>query len=78
MEDTTRFVKVFVPYNTYNHVAYYFYYIDELGELPFCTFVRTSLGLGVIIEDNIAEKTLPNIDILCIEFLATEKEIKNW
>ena len=76
MEDTTRFVKVFVPYNTYNHVAYYFYYTDELGELPFGTFVRTSLGLGVIIKENIPETELPNIDIRCIECLATEKEEK--
>ena len=53
MQDTTRFVKVFIPYNQYNHVAYCFYYTDELGELPFGTFVRTSLGVGVIIEENI-------------------------
>lgn len=76
MEDTTRFVKIFIPYNQYNHVAYYFYYTDELGELPFGTFVRTSLGVGVIVEENIPEENLPNIDIRCIEYLATEKEEK--
>ena len=76
MADTTRFVKVFIPYNQYNHIAYSFYYTDELGELPFGTFVRTSLGVGVIIKENIPEEKPPNIDIRYIEFLETEKEEK--
>ena len=76
MENTTRFVKVFVPYNLYHHVAHYFYYTDELGELPFGTFVRTSLGVGVIINADVAGDALPNVDMRCIEELATEKEEK--
>ena len=76
MEESIRYVKVFVPYSLYHHTAYYFYYVDELGELPFGTFVKTSLGVGVIIDADVTEEKLPDVDMRCIEELATEKEEK--
>jgi len=75
-EDIIRFIKVFVPYAQYHHEAYYLYAVNELGELPFGTIVLTSMGAGVIIEEDIPEESLPNIDILEINGLADQRTIK--
>ncbi len=59
MEENIRFIKVFIPYN---HSAIYAYDINVYGELSIGTVVRTSLGVGAVIVEEILEDKLPNID----------------
>lgn len=81
-DDVIRLIKVFVPYSQYYHEAYYLYAVNEYGELPFGTMVQTSMGAGVIIEEDIPEEKLPNIDIREISGLADARTIrkveKDW
>lgn len=78
MDDNVRFIKVFIPYNQYNHSAIYAYDIDVYGELSIGTIVRTSLGVGAIMVEEIPEDKLPNIDIYTIDSLADEKTVKDF
>lgn len=78
MDKNIRFIKVFVPYNQYNHSAIYAYDVDEYGQLSIGTIVITSLGVGAIMEEEIPENKLPNIDIYTIDCLADEKTIKEF
>ena len=74
--DVIRFIKVFVPYHPNYHEAYYLYAVNEYGELPFGTMVLTSMGGGVIIEEDIPEEKLPNVDVYEIIGLADARTIK--
>lgn len=76
MDENIKYVKVFTPYHERHHLSYYFYYTDELGELPFGTAVQTSMKLGVIIDADVPEDRLPNAGINCLDGLATEKQKK--
>ena len=76
MEEEIKYVRVFTPYHKYHHEATFFYYVDELGELPFGTAVLTTMGFGVIIDADIPAETVQLRRIYCLERLASEEEIK--
>lgn len=76
MEEEIIFIKVFVPYAQYHHAAYFAYDINKYGRLNFGTAVKTSLGIGIIISDDIPQDKLPNINIIDIYGIANEKETK--
>lgn len=75
-EEDIKYIKVFTPYNQYNHVAYYAYDAKEYGVLKFGTVVKTSMGVGAIIDTDVDENKLPNVNIVDIYRLANEKEVK--
>lgn len=77
MEEKTVFVRVFVPYHQYHHMAYYYYDENEYGRhLPFGTIVCTSMGVGAVISDNVSIDKLPEINIQPIFRLADSREAK--
>lgn len=76
MEEKITFIKVFVPYCQYHHLAYYAYDESEYGKLKFGTAVMTSLGVGIIVREDIPEDKLPNMNIVDIYRLANPKEEK--
>lgn len=76
MDENIKYVKVFTPYHERHHLLYFFYYTDELGELPFGTVVQTSMKIGIIIDPDIPEERLPKAVINCLDGLATEKQQK--
>lgn len=76
MDENVKYVKVFTPYHERHHLSYFFYYTDELGELPFGTVVQTSMMVGIIIDPDVAEEKLPKAVINCLDGLATEKQQK--
>lgn len=76
MEENIRFVKVFTPYHERHHLSYFFYYTDELGELPFGTVVQTSMSIGIIIDENVPEEKLPKVNFSCLYGVADEKQVK--
>lgn len=76
MEDEIKYVRVFTPYHKYHHEATFFYYIEELGELPFGTVVLTSMGIGVIIEADIQKENIQLRTVRCLDGLAGDAEVK--
>lgn len=76
MDENVKYVKVFTPYHERHHMSYFFYYTDELGELPFGTVVQTSMKIGVIIDPDVSEDKLPKTTIYCLDGIATEKQEK--
>lgn len=77
MEERIVFISVFVPYHQHRHIACYAYDENAYGRhLPVGTFVCTSMGVGVIIRDDVPESELPKADIYDIYRLADEKESK--
>ena len=76
MDENVKYVKVFTPYHERHHLSYFFYYTDELGELPFGTVVQTSMMIGIIIDPDVPEERLPKAVINCLDGLATEKQQK--
>lgn len=76
MDENVRYVKVFTPYHKWHHLSYFFYYTDELGELPFGTVVQTSMDIGIIIDPDVPEEKLPNVDKVCLYGLGTEQQEK--
>ncbi len=53
-------VKVFVPDNKFNHMAYYYYDANKLGQLDFGDIVITSLGIGMIMIGDILDELRQN------------------
>lgn len=76
MEEKITFIKVFVPYAQYHHLAYYAYDENEYGRLKFGTAVMTSLGVGVIVNEDVSEEKIRNMNIVDIFRLANPKEEK--
>ncbi len=78
MEENIRYIKVFTPYHEYYREGYFVYDVDELGKLSFGTVVETSMGFGIIIDENVPdEKVPPKITrIKYIEQVASEKNSK--
>ena len=70
------FIQVFTPYHRYHHLAYYAYDRSEYGSLNVGTSVLTSMGVGIIIKEDIPEDKLPNVNIIDIYRLANPKEDK--
>ncbi len=69
-------IKVFTPNHPYHHTAYYGYDEANYGRLRFGEMVLTSMGVGVIIEDDVSDEKLPMCGIDEIFRLANEKEKK--
>lgn len=77
MEEKIVFISVFVPYHQHHHIACFAYDENEYGQhLPVGTYVCTSMGVGVIIRDDVPESALPQADIYDIFRLADAKESK--
>lgn len=76
MEERIKFIKVFVPYGQYHHLAYYAYDENEYGKLKFGTAVMTSLGAGIIVREDVPEDNLRNMNIVDIYRPANPKEEK--
>lgn len=76
MDENVKYVKVFTPYHERHHMSCFFYYTDELGELPFGTVVQTSMKIGVIIDPDVPDDKLPKTTIYCLDGIATEKQEK--
>ena len=76
MEEQFEFILVFTPYYQYHHLAYYAYDKNIYGDLPLETVVSTTLGYGIIVQKNIPEDKLPNINIIDINSVASEKITK--
>lgn len=77
MEERLYLVKVFVPYGQYNHMAYFYYDANKLGQLGFGDIVITTMGVGMILEyaPNDYE---PNFNVQDIVSKADEKQIKKF
>ena len=74
MEEKIVFIGVFVPYAQYHHLAYYAYDENEYGRLTFGTAVMTSLGAGIIVNEDVHEEEVGNMDVIDIFRLASPKE----
>lgn len=70
------FIQVFVPYSPYHHFAYYAYDVSEYGKLEFGSVVVTSMGIGIIVQDDVPEDKLHNMNIVDIYRIANSKEEK--
>lgn len=77
MEECLYLVKVFVPDNKFNHMAYYYYDANKLGQLGFGDIVITSLGIGMIIE-YAPDDFEPNFRVQDIIGKADDKQIKKF
>ena len=81
MEECLYLVKVFIPDDKFNHMAYYYYDANKLGRLDFGDVVITNLGVGMIIE-YAPDEYEPNFNVKDIICKADDKDIKkfnkNW
>lgn len=78
LEEEIRYIRVFVPYAQYNHIAYYAYDVNEYGKLEFGAVVLTSMGVGAVIDPDVAEESPGNFEVKQIFRMATEKETKKF
>lgn len=76
MEEKIVFIQVFVPYAQYHHLAYYAYDENEYGRLKFGIAVMTSLGAGIIVNEDVPDEKVCNMNIIDIFRLASPKEEK--
>ena len=56
-DNVLRYILVFTPYHPYYHVAYYSYAPEKYGTLSFGTVVRTTMGVGIVVKEDISKDT---------------------
>lgn len=78
LDEEIKYIRVFVPYAQYNHMAYYAYDVKKYSDLKFGAVVLTSMGMGIVIDHDVAEECLGYYEVKAIVRLATEKEIKRF
>lgn len=77
MDECLYLVKVFVPYDKYHHVAYFYYDANKFGELDFGDIVVTTMGVGMILE-YAPDDYEPNYNVQDIFGKADDKQIKKF
>lgn len=77
MDECLYLVKVFIPYGEYNHMSYYYYDANKLGQFWIGDIVVTTMGVGMILEyaPNDYE---PNFPVQDIVGKADDKQIKKF